>query len=146
MEKIKTWAERIIKILFVVFVLYFLWGIYLADAGYDVEKNHIIHAWLYENEEKIEPVTIEVNGTYRESFFCNDYYQGVFSVSLYPETQKEANAHISWRKEYFNGKAYPYNVIRYYYYNPEKPYKNHQHIDTNAPHMNTALHRDSPYN
>ncbi len=142
MEKIKTWAERIIKILFVVFVLYFLWGIYLADAGYDVEKNHIIHAWLYENEEKIEPVTIEVNGTYRESFFGNDYYQGVFSVSLYPETQKEANAHISWRKEYFNGKAYPYNVIRYYYYNPEKPYKNHQHINTNAPYTIDVLNKE----
>lgn len=87
-------------------------------------------------------MTIEVNGTYRESFFSNDYYQGIFSISLYPETQKEANAHIAWRKEYFNGKAYPYNVIRYYYYNPEKPYKNYQHIDTDVPYTIDTLNKE----
>lgn len=63
-QKGKRFLEILVKLLFYAFILYLLFGIYIANLGYDTERNHIIHAELYQDGEKQEDVTIEVTGTF----------------------------------------------------------------------------------
>ncbi len=96
-QKGKRFLEILVKLLFYAFILYLLFGIYIVNLGYDTERNHIIHAGLYQDGEKQEDVTIEVAGTFHHYFFQQDTYEGRFAVSCLPETQPETVvAHIGW--------------------------------------------------
>lgn len=135
--KAKQVLEIIIKILFFAFVLYLLWGIYIVNLGYDVEMQHIIHAGLYESEEKLEDVTIEVEGTFRNYFFQRDTYEGRFAVSCLPETMSEyAIAHIHWSEDRYG--VFP--SIRYLDRNPD--HKGLQFLDINGDYSINVLNKD----
>ncbi|MGN0133532.1 MAG: hypothetical protein ACI4AO_02320 [Anaerotignum sp.] len=135
--KAKRFLEIIIKVLFFGFVLYLLWGIYIVNLGYDVEMNHTIQARLYEGEEKLEDVTIEVEGTFRNYFFQRDTYEGRFAVSCLPETMDEyAVAHIRWSKDRYG--VLP--SIRYLDRNPNR--KGLQFLDTNGDYSINVLNKD----
>lgn len=126
---IKRILESIIKFLFFAFVLYLLWGIYIVNLGYDVEMQHTIHAGLYENEEKLEDLTIWVEGTFRNYFFQRDTYEGRFVVSCLPETTDEyVIAHIRWHEDKFG--SHP-SIL----YLDEDPDRNGvQFVETNGDH------------
>lgn len=135
--KAKGFLEGIIKVLFVGFVLYLLWGIYIVNLGYDVEMNHTIQAGLYEGEEKLEDVTIEVEGTFRNYFFQRDTYEGRFAVSCLPETMTEyAVAHIHWSEDRYG--VFP--SIRYLDRNPD--HTGLQFLDTNGNYGINVLNKD----
>ena len=135
--KAKGFLEIIIKVMFFGFVLYLLWGIYIVNLGYDVEMNHTIQAGLYEGEEKLEDVTIEVEGTFRNYFFQRDTYEGRFAVSCLPETMDEyALAHIHWSEDRYG--VFP--SIRYLDRNP-KP-KGIQFLDTKGDYSINVLNKD----
>lgn len=135
--KAKQILENIIKVLFFGFVLYLLWGIYIVNLGYDVEMKHTIQAGLYEGEEKLEDVTIEVEGTFRNYFFQRDTYEGKFAVSCLPETMdKYALAHIRWYKDGYNS----YSFIAYL---DETPDLNElRFIETNGHRIISVLDKD----
>lgn len=135
--KAKRILEIIIKLLFFAFILYFLWGIYVVNLGYDVEMNHTIQAGLYEGEEKLEDVTIEVEGTFRNYFFQRDTYEGRFAVSCLPETtDKYAVAHIHWSEDSYG--VFP--SIRYLDRNPDR--KGLQFLNTNGNYSINVLNKD----
>ncbi len=119
-KQIKYSLELIVKFFFAAFILYVLWGIYFANLGYDVEKNHTIQAGLYAGEEKLEDVTIEVEGVFRSNFFQPDHYAGRFAVSCFPQTLEDrACAHIGWQKERLGGTTWEYQIIRFYRLRPD---------------------------
>lgn len=96
-QKGKRLLKILVMLLFYAFFLYLLFYSYAVNLGYDTERNHIIHAGLYQDGEKQEDVTIEITGTFRDSLFQRDTYEGRFAVSCLPETQPETVvAHIGW--------------------------------------------------
>ena len=136
-RKAKWVLETVIKVLFFGFVLYLLWGIYFVNLGYDVEMEHTIQAGLYEGEEKLEDVTIEVEGTFRNYFFQRDTYEGRFAVSCLPETTDEsAVAHIRLYKDSDGS----YSSISYL---DETPYQHGlRFIETNGHRIISVLDKD----
>lgn len=142
-ERAKHILEIIVKFFLIAFILYFLWGIFFADLGYDVEMDHTIQAGLYEGEEKLEDVTIEVKGTFRNNFFQPDRYEGTFAVSCFPETLEDrASAHIYWHKERFDGTAWEYQTIRYYRLRPDRSLDITAWIDTEGNYTIDVLNRE----
>lgn len=139
-ERAKHILEIIVKFFFIAFILYFLWGIYLANLGYDAEMDHTIQAGLYEGEEKLEDVTIEVKGTFHNNFFQPDRYEGTFAVSCFPETVEDrASAHIGWSKAKY-GENYAY--IRFYRLRPDRSLDITARIDTEGNYTIDVLNRE----
>lgn len=142
-ERAKHILEIIVKFFFIAFILYFLWGIYLADLGYDVEMDHTIQAGLYAGEEKLEDVTIEVKGTFRNNFFRPDRYEGRFAVSCFPQTLEDrASARISWHKEHLDGTTWEFQIIQYYRLHPNRLLDVTARIDTDGDRSIAVLNRE----
>lgn len=137
-ERAKHIFELIVKFFFIVFIFYLLWIIYFANLGYDVEMDHTIQAGLYEGEEKLEDVTIEVEGTFRNNFFQSDHYEGRFAVSCFPQTlENRASAHIGWNK-----KTYADAYIQFYRLRPDYSLDITAWIDTDGDRFMDVLNRD----
>lgn len=111
-QKGKRLLKILVMLLFYAFFLYLLFYSYAVNLGYDTERNHIIHAGLYQDGEKQEDVTIEITGAFRDSLFQRDTYEGRFAVSCLPETQPETIiARIKWSKGDATNSTFPSQTI-----------------------------------